>query len=122
MALLLAAAACAGPSVTPTPVPTTGVWGVALAGPTCPVERPGQSPCHRPVVGAEIVALDADGRQAGRAITNAQGFYSLPLAPGSYTIEPQPVEGLLGTAGPVSVEVAEGLRLVLNLDYDTGIR
>jgi len=127
VAAVLVAAAVAGcmpPAATPAPTigPATGVRGFALAGPTCPVERPGQSPCVRAVAGAEIVARDASGRVVSRALTGPDGSFFLPLVPGRYTIEPQPVEGLMGTAQAVTVQVTAGPPLEMNLDYDTGIR
>jgi hypothetical protein len=118
-------AACTVPPATFAPTPqlvATGVHGQVLAGPTCPVERPGESACVRPVEGAVIVARDASGAVAGRAVTDTAGAYFLPLQPGNYTIEPQPVEGLLGTARPATVEVTAGPPATLDLSYDTGIR
>ena len=110
------------PSATATSIPTTGVRGIVLAGPTCPVERPGQSACVRPVSGATILALDSAGREVGRAASDAGGAYFLPLAPGSYRIVPQPVQGLMGVAPESTVTVPQGMPAQLDLEYDTGIR
>jgi hypothetical protein len=101
---------------------TTGVQGVVLAGPTCPVEQPDQSACVRPVQGAIIVAVDADGREVARTASDLTGVYILRLAPGTYRIVPQPVEGLLGTAGEEVITVTKGTPVHLDLQYDTGIR
>jgi hypothetical protein len=117
-----AVAACSPPASSPSAAPTTGVRGLVLAGPTCPVERAGASPCVRAVAGAEILARDTSGAIAARAVSDGAGDYFLALAPGSYVIEPQPVQGLPGTAQPVSVQVTDGPPLELNLEYDTGIR
>lgn len=120
-------AAC-NPSTAPTPgapspgVMTTGVRGLITAGPTCPVERPGQSACVRAVQGATIVAFDAADREVARVLSDATGAYFLRLAPGTYRIVPQPVEGLLGTAGEETVVVGAGTPTHLDLQYDTGIR
>ena len=116
----LLVAACNRP--TATPLPTTGVAGTVYASPTCPVEQPGQSPCIRTVAGAVIVALDSGGNEAARATSDATGAYFLPLAPGTYTIKPQPVEGLMGTATEQSITVTAGAPVRLDIDYDTGIR
>jgi hypothetical protein len=43
------------------------------------------------------------------------------LPSGSYTVEPQPVEGLMGTPAPVAVSVG-GDFVTVDLAYDTGIR
>jgi Carboxypeptidase regulatory-like domain len=136
--LAIAAAAC-NPATGPTTSPSTaasaaasvasasastrtGVGGIVLAGPTCPVERVGASPCVRPVSGATILAEDQSGREVGRATTDATGAYFLPLAPGTYRIVPQPVGGLMGVAPAQNVTVTAGAPVELNLEYDTGIR
>ena len=121
------AAACnpgAGPSpgATVTPLFTTGVRGVVLAGPTCPVEQAGQSPCIRSVPGATILALDSSRQEVGRAVSDADGVYLLRLPPGNYQIVPQPVQGLMGVAAKTSVTVPDGAPVQLDLQYDTGIR
>jgi len=127
-ALVIAvASACnpgAGPSPSPaaTPITMTGVQGVVLAGPTCPVERAGESPCVRAISGATILALDPSGREASRAVSDAGGSYFLRLAPGTYEIVPQPVQGLMGVAAKTSVTVPNGAPVQLDLEYDTGIR
>ena len=125
--VLVVAGACnpgggPSPTATVTPLPTTGVRGVVLAGPTCPVEQAGQSPCVRAVSGATILALDSSGHEVGRVMSNADGTYFLPLAPGTYEIVPQPVQGLMGAAAKTSVTVPDGVPIQLDLQYDTGIR
>ena len=125
--VLVVASACnpgggPSPTATVTPLPTTGVRGVVLAGPTCPVEQAGQSPCVRAVSGATILALDSSGREVGRVMSNADGAYFLRLAPGTYEIVPQPVQGLMGVAAKTSVTVPDGVPIQLDLEYDTGIR
>jgi hypothetical protein len=128
VALVIAIASACNPGAGPspsraaTPPTTTGVQGVVLAGPTCPVERPGESPCVRAVSGAAILALDPSGREASRAVSDASGAYFLRLAPGTYEIVPQPVQGLMGVAAKTSVTVPNGAPVQLDLEYDTGIR
>jgi hypothetical protein len=125
--VLAFAAACnpgvsSSPTATVAPSLTTGVRGVVLAGPTCPVERAGQSPCVRPVSGAIIVALDPVGHEVGRAVSDAAGAYFLGLPPGSYQLVPQAVQGLLSKPAPTPVTVSDGPPTQLDLQYDTGIR
>jgi hypothetical protein len=100
----------------------TGVRGVVLAGPTCPVEQAGQSPCVRPVSGATILALDSTGREVGRAASDVDGAYFLRLAPGTYEIVPQAENGLMRVAAKATVTVPDGAPVRLDLQYDTGIR
>ena len=99
-----------------------GIGGIALAGPVCPVERPGDPACApRPVAGATVVIRDAAGNEAATATTGGDGRYEVGLPPGRYTVEGLPVEGLMGNPAPVEVEVGEGF-VTVDLPYDTGIR
>jgi hypothetical protein len=101
----------------------SGIGGQVAAGPVCPVVRPGQSGCDdRPVSGAVLVVQGADGKEVARFTTDASGLYRIPLPAGSYTLVPQPVEGVLGTGGPQPAKVAEGRLLLVDIGYDTGIR
>lgn len=97
---------------------------VARAGPTCPVQQvppaPGCEP--RPVAGAQMVILDAFGREVQRSMTNAEGLLELELEDGAYYVEPQPTEATMASPQPVAFRVVPGGRLGLLLDYDTGIR
>lgn len=100
----------------------TGIQGRAAAGPTCPVQRPGDSSCNdRPVAGAAIAILDASGHEVARVTTDADGRYAVTLPAGPYTVEPQPVQGLMRTPGTVAATVSSGYATV-DLAYDTGIR
>jgi hypothetical protein len=123
--LLVASAACTpggSPGAGSNGRVTTGVIGIVLAGPTCPVERAGQSACVRPVEGATILALDSARHETGRATSDATGAYFLPLPPGAYEIVPQPVSGLMGVAPASNITVTGGAPVRLDLRYDTGIR
>ncbi len=119
LALVLAGCAAAGPSggkVT--------VTGRAVAGPTCPVERPGDPACApRPVAGATLIVTTSNGAEVDRTRTAADGTFVLLLPEGDLTLVPRPVEGLMGTAEPIPLL----LRLAsppppLEVRYDTGIR
>jgi hypothetical protein len=104
---------------------TTMLTGMVLAGPTCPVVREPPDPAceDRPVAGAEIVAVDAQGQEVAAASSDAEGEFSLALPAGEYQLVPQPVEGLLGTASPMTIMVVEGTALEpVTIVYDTGIR
>jgi hypothetical protein len=113
-----------GATATPSPVPvlTSGVRGTVTAGPTCPAENQDGLCATRQVAGATIVARNGTGAEVGRTISGADGTYILSLIPGTYTIEPQPVEGLMGTAQPATVTVLNGEFVWLDFVYDTGIR
>jgi hypothetical protein len=99
-----------------------GIAGQAVAGPTCPVVRPGDSNCNdRPVAGATILIRDAGGTVVAQLKTDGNGRFQVVLPPGSYRIEPQPVTGLMGTARPIDVTVGSAFETV-NVAYETGIR
>ena len=119
MAVLLAAC---GPGQSPVGSPAGGISGIALAGPTCPVERPGDPACApRPVVGATILIQDATGADVATVVTDPEGRFHVALPTGVYTVIGQPVEGLMGNPAPLDVEVANG-DVTIELSYDTGIR
>ena len=99
-----------------------GIAGRALAGPTCPVVKPGDPACNdRPVAGASIMIRDGSGTVVAEVTTDANGRFQLVVPPGPYRIEPQPVEGLMGTAQATEVTV-DGTFLLVQIAYDTGIR
>jgi hypothetical protein len=102
----------------------TGIRGSATAGPTCPVQRasPDPSCASTPVQGAVIVVRDASGAEVDRTVTNAAGTYFSAVGAGSYTVEPQPVTGIMGTPPSQHVVVAAGERATADFAYDTGIR
>jgi hypothetical protein len=116
--------------VPPVTIPAQGgpwITGRALAGPTCPVvQNPPDPACaERPVGGAVLVIRDGRGTEVARATTAADGTFLVAVpGGGTWTVEPQAVEGLLGTAPPLMVEVGDGPSAWASIvvAYDTGIR
>lgn len=132
-ALGLAIAGCGGPSTSASPSPSpsaaaaagrTGIGGTATAGPVCPVEKvpPDPACAPHPVAGAVLVIRDASGSEVARVTTGADGAFLAELRPGGYAVEPQPADGLMGTPGPQSVTVNQGVMSTIKVVYDTGIR
>jgi hypothetical protein len=75
------------------------------------------------VAGAVLVIDDGSANPVARLTTGPDGAFSTQLPAGSYLLIPQPVEGLLGTARPISFMVAaDQLAKDLRVEYDTGIR
>jgi hypothetical protein len=109
-----------------TPLPTdSGVRGAVVAGPTCPVmtDPPDPSCADHPVEGAVLVVMTSDGTEIDQATSDAEGAFAFTLPPGAYRLEPQPVEGLMGTAEPIEFSVEWGMPVPeLVVSYDTGIR
>ena len=100
------------------------VTGHAHAGPTCPVvHNPPDPACDdRPVVGASLAIIDAGGREVTVVETDVRGIFEATLPAGRYTLVPQPVEGLMGTAPSQDFTLGDGPAVVLDVAYDTGIR
>lgn len=123
VAILLLVGGCASPPVEADEA-RGSIRGRVLAGPVCPVirEPPVQECADRPVEGARLVVVDRQGREVASAVSDADGRFSVELAAGEYSVIPQAVPGLLGTAAPVDVTVATGEQLDLDVLYDTGIR
>ena len=122
-ALAFALAACDGTAMTspsPTAAPDTGIRGVVLLGPTCPVEQVGASPCVTPYA-ATLVIRDANEREVGRVTSGADGRFEIRLPPGQYVILPQNGDPT-PTAQLAPVTVVEGQFADVTINYDTGIR
>ena len=102
------------------------VVGLVTAGPVCPVERDPPDPACAPraVEGAVLVVTDSTGREVARVTSAAAGRYEIRLQPGTYEMTPQPVEGLIGTPGPIPLRVTAPSEVPQRVDiaYDTGIR
>ena len=107
------------------PIPEMGrISGAAVAGPICPVVTiPPESGCDdRPVVNAMLVIVNDAGDEVATVTSGADGRFGVDLPPGRYELRPQPVDGLMGTAPPVSVIVTTGQPAEVTISYDTGIR
>jgi Carboxypeptidase regulatory-like domain len=97
----------------------SGVAGRVTAGPTCPVEQVGH-PCPPQPVSGTIKAQKAS-RTVAHTRSDANGNYSMPLAPGRYTLVVQ-----TGSTFPrcptTPVTVPRGQVVTVNITCDTGIR
>ena len=102
------------------PAVDSGITGVTVAGPQCPVQVAGQ-PCPPKLVSAHVVVEDAAGRQLTAFMSDAQGRYRVALPPGEYVLVSgnDPGGPLLK---PVQVTVVAGRYMDLQLMLDTGIR
>lgn len=121
LAVILAGSAC---SESPPPVDVYSVAGYVHAGPICPtVQNPPDPACEdRAVDGAVLAVYDADGDFVMDVESNADGSFAFELPAGTYTLVPQPVEGLMGTAGEQTFTVLATGTADLDVAYDTGIR
>jgi hypothetical protein len=111
---------------TPTPKPPasgTGIAGVTVLGPVCPVQR-GDRPCPPRPVSARLAVLNASTNASVTTIdSDAQGHFSVALQPGRYLLRAISVGG-----GPphsptlVSVTVQAGHYATVTIQFDSGIR
>lgn len=101
--------------------PGTGISGVVMLGPTCPVENV-ESPCpDRPFQG-DVLATASDGSTT-RISTDAQGRFTMNLRAGTYVvIAVSPSGGGPPTPVPQTVQVRTGSYTRVTLEVDTGIR
>ena len=122
-ALLVVSSSCGDPSPSQ-PERTATIAGTARSGPTCPVatDPPDPACADRPVAGAVVVVRAPNGDEVERVSTETDGDFTVEVPPGTYRLEPQPVEGLLGTAPAVDVVVGPEGSSGIVLAYDTGIR
>jgi hypothetical protein len=117
--LTLVLAAC-GDDVPGTDV-DTGIRGVVLAGPQCPVVREG-SPCpDEPMSGVEVRALQDDSVIRSDR-TDVEGRFELLLPPEDYVLEAVLEGGAAPSAKPVNATVTEGGFTEVTVLVDTGIR
>jgi hypothetical protein len=97
-----------------------GVFGVVLAGPTCPVVTP-EEPCPPLPVAAEISAKDGEGAVVASTRTDADGNYSLSVGPGDYMLVAD-TGAALPFCDPVTVAVPVDRAVQADISCDTGIR
>ena len=105
-------------------VKVAGVGGFVDAGPACggPARVDASGCDNRPGEGAVLVVNGANGAEVGRVVSDGAGLFRLALAPGAYTLVPQAVQGLMGTASPIPFTVTAGAETYLPVTYDTGMR
>jgi hypothetical protein len=101
----------------------SGVRGVVVAGPQCPVEQ-ADSPCPDQPTAASVKVTNADGTQLVKLVdTDATGHFEIELEPGTYQLQPLP-KGQDGIqfGKPQTVIVPPGAFVDVTLVLDTGIR
>jgi hypothetical protein len=100
----------------------SGVSGVVLAGPQCPVVT-GASPCpDEPVAGARVRIRSADGSFEVIVRSDERGRFRTALPPGGYELRAVVEDGPAMSAKPVTVTVPEGSYADVVVPLDTGIR
>ena len=112
-------------------VPETGLLqGGVNIGPITPVEIPGQNPPVPPETfsSRKVMVYDASGTNLVKEVTinqigqTANGYYSVQLAPGTYTVDI--IHTGIGGSGdvPKKITVSAGQTVIVDINIDTGIR
>jgi hypothetical protein len=106
----------------PAASPTSGVAGRVLAGPTCPVERPGDPACAPRPVAATIDVASTLGRHLRSVATDRSGRFRIALGPGVYVLTPSAGTRPFPIGKPSRVRVVADHMTQVVLHMDTGIR
>ena len=103
--------------------PDSGVRGLVILAPTCPVERIGQV-CQAPLA-TTVEIQTAAGRPLTTTHSGADGRFSIALPPGDYRILADPPPGHSGGVGgsqAVLATISPHQYAEVNLTVDSGIR
>ncbi|MGH2659092.1 MAG: hypothetical protein ACRDHS_05335 [Actinomycetota bacterium] len=117
--LILILAACANRAA---PSADSGVRGIVLLGPTCPVVTE-ESPCpDTPLADTEIQVLRGGDEEA--SVRSADdGRFAVALKPGHYVLQAMVEAGGPGMfAKPLEVDVSANAWVDVTVSVDTGIR
>jgi hypothetical protein len=119
VALALAAGCGSGDPSQPT---DSGIAGLVLIGPQCPIVQEGV-PCPDEPFETELRVRTDGGEEVLTTRSGPDGRFQLALAPGRYLVEPvAPNPGAPPQAAAVEVEVAPHEYTELTIVYDSGIR
>jgi hypothetical protein len=121
MAIVLATGACGTDVGTDGPAADgSGIRGIVLTGPLCPVVVEG-SPCpDQPWEG--IVRVSGTDGQVAEVATDAKGRFAVTVRPGTYDVGPVMEGAVPGFSRSERVTVTDGDVIVITLTVDTGIR
>jgi hypothetical protein len=100
--------------------PDSGVRGLVLYGPTCPVQRVGQS-CERPYKATIVVSREPSNKLVVRAHSGADGHFTVRLRPGRYELTP--TNGIpfpRASTKTITVQAHQFTHVTIN--FDSGIR
>jgi hypothetical protein len=100
------------------------IIGDVMAGPICPVEQ-AENPCPpKPVPDRKVSVMTPGGALAATTTTDANGRFTVAVAPGSYVVRVEAGPGMLGLnqVTPGNVSVRAGQTTTMHIELDTGIR
>lgn len=113
------------PAINPPDVELSGIRGIALLGPMCPVERiPPDPQCADRPYKTDLVVTSADGTKVFQQFSSADnGKFSVELKPGEYAISSSDTAKIFSRcASSGAVRVEKGKYADIILHCDTGIR
>jgi hypothetical protein len=100
--------------------PDSGIRGLVLYGPTCPVQRAGQN-CERPYQATIVVRREPSNRLVVRAHSGSDGRFTVRLRPGRYELKPS--NGIpFPRASAQTVTVSAHHFISVSINFDSGIR
>jgi hypothetical protein len=100
--------------------PDSGIHGLVLYGPTCPVQRPGQT-CVRPLQASITIRREPAGTVAARVRSAANGRFTVRLVAGRYLLQPQNGKPF-PRAGARAISIRRGHFSAVTIRFDSGIR
>jgi hypothetical protein len=100
--------------------PDSGIRGQVLYGPTCPVQRAGET-CTRPYQATIRVLREPGDHQVAAPRSHPDGRFSVRLSAGRYRLEPERGHPL-PRAQPQTVSVHRHRFTHVVINYDSGIR
>ena len=101
---------------------STGIRGAVHISPAHPGPQRIGDPGQKPMAGAKVQVLDANQRVVARAVTDADGKFSIALAPGQYSVEVETDGAVLPRCGTSEAKVQDGQVVQVELDCDSGMR
>lgn len=106
------------------------LMGGITIGPITPVEIPGQNLTVPPETfsSRKVMVYDSSGKNLVKEVSlnqigqTANGYYGVPLAPGTYTVDIMHT-GVGGSSDvPRQITISPGQTLIVDINIDTGIR
>ncbi|HEX9089945.1 MAG TPA: carboxypeptidase-like regulatory domain-containing protein [Anaerolineales bacterium] len=109
-------------TTTPSPSGISGIEGYVTEGPTCPGPVPiGGNECQDRPYQATISVLTAEGKLVTQFQTDIDGYFKIPLSPGTYNLHPESGNPM-PNAAEQTVVVNENQYTQVSILYDTGMR
>jgi hypothetical protein len=100
----------------------SGIEGMVVTGPSCPVER-ANSPCPDLPITAQVTVKDRSGVTVLTATAGSDGRFKIALAAGTYSLTAvRPGLARFNQSSPVTVTVRSGAYTSVTIRIDSGIR